>query len=46
MPATVGSEITREGLFASTRSTMVLDAGQSQTPPDKALSAVLELCRI
>ena len=46
MPATVGPEITREGLFASTRWTMVLDAGESQTPPDQALSAVLELCRI
>jgi DNA-directed RNA polymerase specialized sigma24 family protein len=46
MPATVGTETTREGLFASTRWTMVLDAGESQTPPDQALSALSELCRI
>jgi hypothetical protein len=41
MPATFGTE-TREGLFASTRWTMVLDAGESQTPPDQALSALSE----
>ena len=46
MPATIGAETTREGLFASTRWTMVLDAGESQTPPDQALSALSELCRI
>ena len=46
MPATVGPETTREGLFASTRWTMVLKAGESQTSRDQALSAVLELCRI
>jgi DNA-directed RNA polymerase specialized sigma24 family protein len=46
MPATFGTETTREGLFASTRWTMVLDAGESQTPPDQALSALSELCRI
>src|SRR5258708_16891653 len=46
MPATIGTETTREGLFASTRWTMVLDAGESQTPPDQALSALSELCRI
>ena len=46
MPATVGTETTREGLFASTRWTMVLNAGESQTPPDEALSALSELCRI
>src|SRR2546430_9124574 len=46
MPATLGSETTREGLFASTRWTMVLDAGESQTPPDQAQSALSELCRI
>jgi hypothetical protein len=46
MPATLATETTREGLFASTRWTMVVDAGQSQTPPDHALSAILELCRI
>ena len=37
MPATVPTETTREGLFTSTRWTMVLDAGESQTPPDQAL---------
>src|SRR6266508_4416541 len=46
MPATFSTEATREGLFASTRWTMVLDAGESQTPPDEALSALSELCRI
>jgi DNA-directed RNA polymerase specialized sigma24 family protein len=46
MPATLATETTREGLFASTRWTMVLDAGESQTPPDQALSALSELCRI
>ena len=46
MPATFATETTREGLFASTRWTMVLDAGKSQTPPDEALSALSELCRI
>src|SRR3989440_5564128 len=46
MPATIGTETTREGLFASTRWTMVIDAGESQTPPAQALSALSELCRI
>ena len=46
MPATFATETTREGLFASTRWTMVLDAGESQTPPDQALNALSELCRI
>src|SRR3989440_5958581 len=46
MPATFATETTRESLFASTRWTMVLDAGESQTPPDQALSALSELCRI
>src|SRR5438105_8881312 len=46
MPATFATETTREGQFASTRWTMVLDAGESQTPPDQALSALSELCRI
>ena len=43
MPATFATETTRHGLFASTRWTMVIDAGESQTPRDQALSAVLEL---
>ncbi|PYL26318.1 MAG: hypothetical protein DMF44_00255, partial [Verrucomicrobia bacterium] len=46
MPATIGTETKREGLFTSTRWTMVLDAGESQTPPDDALRALSELCRI
>src|SRR5438477_11369345 len=46
MPATFTTETTRQGLFASTRWTVVLDAGESQTPPDEALSALSELCRI
>jgi RNA polymerase sigma-70 factor (ECF subfamily) len=41
-PATTG----REGLFASTRWSVVLEAGKSKTPPDEALSALSELCRI
>src|SRR5438067_1306093 len=40
MPATIGTETTREGLFASTRWTMVIDAGESQTPPAQALCAL------
>jgi len=46
MPATSATETKREGLIASTRWTMVLDAGESQTPPDQAPSALSELCRI
>ena len=37
MPATFATETTREGLFVSTRWAMVLDAGESQTPPDAAV---------
>lgn len=46
MSATFAPETTRAGLFASTRWTMVLDAGKSQTPSDQAFSALSELCRI
>src|ERR1051325_7480239 len=46
MPAAFANEPTREGLFASTRWTVVLDAGGSKTPPDQARSALSELCRI
>ena len=46
MPAAAPTETTRQGLFTSTRWTMVLDAGESQTPPDDALRALSELCRI
>jgi hypothetical protein len=34
MPATFPTETTRDGLFVSTRWTMVLDTGESQTLPD------------
>src|SRR4030095_1994606 len=46
MPAASPTETTREGLFTSTRWTIVLDAAESQTPPDDALRALSELCRI
>src|SRR4029434_6307597 len=46
MPAASPTETTREGLFTSTRWTIVLDAAESQTPPDEALNALSELCRI
>jgi DNA-directed RNA polymerase specialized sigma24 family protein len=46
MRATLANETTRAGLFASTRWTIVLEAGKSQTPLDEALSALSELCRI
>ena len=46
MPAVSPTETTRQGLFTSTRWTMVLDAGESQTPPEQALNALSELCRI
>jgi RNA polymerase sigma-70 factor (ECF subfamily) len=46
MPAALSDATARDGLFVSTRWTMVLDAGKSQTPPDDALRALSELCRI
>ena len=46
MPAASPTETTRDGLFTSTRWTIVLDAAESQTPPDDALRALSELCRI
>jgi DNA-directed RNA polymerase specialized sigma24 family protein len=46
MPAVSPTETTHKGLFASTRWTMVLNAGESQTRPDDALRALSELCRI
>jgi RNA polymerase sigma factor (sigma-70 family) len=46
MPAASAIETTREGSFTSTRWTIVLDAAESQTPPDEALRALSELCRI
>lgn len=46
MPATLAPATTREGLFASTRWTVVLEAGDSQTPSGEALNALSELCRL
>ena len=46
MPAPRAESITRDGSFVSTRWTIVLEASGSQTPPDHALSALSELCRI
>lgn len=46
MPATLPNETTRAGLFASTRWTVVIAAGESQALPEPALSALSELCRI
>jgi RNA polymerase sigma-70 factor (ECF subfamily) len=46
MPAAPPDAVTQGGAFASTRWTMVLEAGQSQTPPEQALGALSELCRI
>ena len=37
---------TSGGAFASTRWTMVLEAGKSQSPPEQAHGALSELCRI
>jgi DNA-directed RNA polymerase specialized sigma24 family protein len=46
MPATFAPATTPEGLFASTRWTMVLEAGKSQAPSRDVLNALSELCRI
>jgi hypothetical protein len=46
MPATFAPATTREGLFASTRCTIVMEAGNSQTPSAEALGALSELCRL
>ena len=46
MPVTTPTETRCQGLFTSTRWTMVLDAGESHTPPTEALRALSELCRI
>jgi RNA polymerase sigma-70 factor (ECF subfamily) len=46
MPAARLDAETRDGAFASTRWTMVLEAGKSQAPPEQALGALSELCRI
>src|SRR5262249_24276140 len=46
MPAASLTETPRQGLFTSTRWTMSLAAGESQTPPADALRGLSELCRI
>lgn len=46
MPVTFATATTREGLFASTRWTVVLEAGDSQIPSREALDALSELCRL
>jgi RNA polymerase sigma-70 factor (ECF subfamily) len=46
MPATLANEITRLGLFASTRWTIIRDAGESQASPSQSLDALSELCGI
>jgi DNA-directed RNA polymerase specialized sigma24 family protein len=46
MPAVLRDATARDRLFISTRWTMVVDAGKSQSTPDQALSALSELCRI
>jgi RNA polymerase sigma-70 factor (ECF subfamily) len=46
MPATFPDATTRQGLFTSTRWTIVLDAGKSQAPSHDALNALSELCRL
>jgi RNA polymerase sigma-70 factor (ECF subfamily) len=42
----LGDATAREGLMPSTRWTIVLEAGQSQSTSGRALSALSELCRI
>jgi RNA polymerase sigma-70 factor (ECF subfamily) len=46
MPATLGAATTREGLFASTRWTIVRNADESQASPSQSLNALSELCQI
>jgi DNA-directed RNA polymerase specialized sigma24 family protein len=46
MSALQVTHATRDGAFVSTRWTMVLDAADLLAPPDHALSALSELCRI
>lgn len=46
MPATLRETPTREGLFASTRWTIIHDAGASQVSPSQSLNALSELCQI
>ena len=46
MPATLRDTTTREGLFASTRWTVIRDAGESKASQSQSLNALSELCRI
>jgi RNA polymerase sigma-70 factor (ECF subfamily) len=46
MPATLRETPTREGLFASTRWTIIREAGGSQVSPSQSLNALSELCQI
>ena len=46
MPATLRDTTTREGLFASTRWTIIRDAGESKVSPSQSLNALSELCQI
>jgi RNA polymerase sigma-70 factor (ECF subfamily) len=46
MPATLRDTTTRDGQFASTRWTVVLDAGASAVSPAHALDALSELCQL
>ena len=46
MPTARADTTTRSGLFASTRWTMVLQAGDSAVASSQSLSALSELCRI
>jgi RNA polymerase sigma-70 factor (ECF subfamily) len=46
MPAAPLDAATQAGVFASTRWTMVLEAALSQSPPEQAMGALSELCRI
>jgi DNA-directed RNA polymerase specialized sigma24 family protein len=46
MPAARADTTTRSGLFASTRWTMVLEAGDAAAASSQSMSALTELCRI
>lgn len=46
MPPTLRDPSTREGLFASTRWTIIRAAGESQVSPSQSLNALSELCQI
>lgn len=46
MPPMSRDTTTREGLFASTRWTIIHDAGESKASPSQSYNALSELCRI